>query len=150
MVRKREMDDFRIAARLRAGDPLAREAMIRRHLPLARRLAWRYAYTGESIEDLVQIASLGLVKAVDRWDPDRGFAFTSFAVPTMLGELRRHFRDTAWLVRPPRDLQELVLAVERGTGPLTATLGHPPGAAELAARRGRSPEAVLEAMQASQ
>ena len=95
MVRKRDVDDFRLAARLRAGDPLAREAMIRRYLPLARRLAWRYCHTGEPMEDLVQVASLGLVKAVDRWDPDRGFAFTSFAVPTMLGELRRHFRDAA-------------------------------------------------------
>ena len=150
MARKRDIDDLRIVARLRAGDPLAREAMIRRHLPLARRLAWRYYYTGEPMEDLVQVASLGLVKAVDRWDPDRGFAFSSFAVPTMLGELRRHFRDSAWLVRPPRDLQELVLAVERAIGPLSAALGHAPGAAELAERLGRSPEAVLEAMQASE
>ena len=150
MVRKRDVDDLRIAARLRAGDPLAREAMIRRYLPLARRLAWRYCHTGEPMEDLVQVASLGLVKAVDRWDPDRGFVFTSFAVPTMLGELRRHFRDAGWLVRPPRDLQELALAVERAIGPLSATLGHAPGAAELAQRLGRSPEAVLEAMQASQ
>ncbi len=150
MVRKRDVDDLRIGARLRAGDPLAREAMIRRYLPLARRLAWRYCHTGEPMEDLVQVASLGLVKAVDRWDPDRGFAFTSFAVPTMLGELRRHFRDAGWLVRPPRDLQELALAVERAIGPLSTTLGHAPGAADLAQRLGRSPEAVLEAMQASQ
>ena len=149
-MRKRDVDDLRIGARLRAGDPLAREAMIRRYLPLARRLAWRYCHTGEPMEDLVQVASLGLVKAVDRWDPDRGFAFTSFAVPTMLGELRRHFRDAGWLVRPPRDLQELALAVERAIGPLSTTLGHAPGAADLAQRLGRSPEAVLEAMQASQ
>jgi RNA polymerase sigma-B factor len=90
------------------------------------------------------------VKAVDRWDPDRGFAFSSFAVPTMLGELRRHFRDAGWLVRPPRDIQELALAVERAISPMGATLGRAPAATELAERLGRSPEAIQEAMQAVQ
>ena len=132
------------------GDPAARRAMIERYLPLARSLAVRYRRGGEPLDDLVQVASRGLVKAVDRWEPERGFAFSSYAVPTILGELRRHFRDATWAVRPPRDLQELSMAVERARGPLTAALGREPTLAELAERLGRSPEAVAEALHAGE
>ena len=103
----------------RRGDSRARSELAARYLPLARSLALRYRHTQEPIEDLVQVASLGLVKAIDLWDPDRGTPLASYAVPTILGELRRHFRDQTWLVKPPRSMQELVLqlvCVARGSG----------------------------------
>src|SRR3954451_21571152 len=103
--------------------PRFREILIERHLPLARGLAYRYRLSPEPMDDLVQVACVGLVKAADRWDPDRGLAFSSFAVPTILGELRRHFRDATWMVRPPRDLQELCLSVEQARGDLIAAHG---------------------------
>src|SRR5690348_5950489 len=87
------IDDQELVGRYRRGDPRARATLIERYLPLARRLARRYRGGPEPLDDLVQVASLGLVKAVDRWEPERGIAFSSFAVPTILGELRRHFRD---------------------------------------------------------
>jgi RNA polymerase sigma factor (sigma-70 family) len=99
----------RVAA---TGDPRAREALVERYLPLARSLALRYQRSFESIDDLFQVASVGLVKAVDGFDPDRGIAFSSYAVPTILGEIKRHFRDRTWAVRVPRDLQELSLRVD--------------------------------------
>ena len=92
---------------------LARQRMIERYSPIADSLAHRDRHTSEPIEDLVQVARLGLFKAVDCWDPHRGVAFSTFAVPTITGELRRHFRDRTWTVRPPRDLQDLYLAVQR-------------------------------------
>ena len=89
-----------------------RRRMVEQHLSLADRLARRYAYTSEPTDDLTQVARLGLMHAVDRWDPDRGTAFSTFAIPTILGELRRYFRDNTWTVKPPRDLQELFLIVK--------------------------------------
>jgi RNA polymerase sigma-B factor len=132
----------------RHGAHGAREAMIQRYLPLARRLALRYRRTPEPVEDLVQVACLGLVKAVDRWDPDRGLAFSTYAVPIVLGELRRHFRDATWDVRPPRRLQELSLAVGKARDALLATTGHAPTVAELADRLDRSWEEIVDALQA--
>ncbi len=132
----------------RRGDSRARSELAARYLPLARSLALRYRHTQEPIEDLVQVASLGLVKAVDRWDPERGTAFTSFAVPTILGELRRHFRDCTWMVRPPRALQELALQVMRVRNQLWAADGREPAVADLAAALGRPPEAIAEAVAA--
>ena len=97
----------------RHGDRAAQEALVNRFLPLARQLARRYARSSEPLEDLVQVASLGLLKAIDRFDPTRATAFSSFAVPTILGELKRHFRDKGWSLRVPRELQELAVRVER-------------------------------------
>ena len=142
-------DDRQLMRRHRDGDPRARATLIERHLPLAKNLALRYRLGAEPLDDLVQVASVGLVKAVDGWDPERGFTFSTYAVPTILGELRRYFRDATWLVRPPRDLLELTLSVERARSRVNTTHGREPTAADLAAHLGRSREAVLEALQAA-
>ena len=114
------------------GDDRAREELIERYMPLARSLALRYRRASEPLDDLIQVASVGLVKAVDRWDPERGLAFSSYAVPTILGELRRYFRDSTWDVRPARDLQELCLALEEAREKLWGELGRQPTVADLA------------------
>ena len=133
---------------LRGGDPQAREELVARFLPLARQLARRYQRADEPLDDLIQVASLGLVKAIDRFDPERQVAFSSYAVPTILGELKRHFRDRTWSVRVPRDLQELVLKVDRAVGELSRDLHRAPSVPEIA-RAVRVPEEeVLEALEA--
>jgi RNA polymerase sigma-B factor len=124
-----------------------REEMAIRYLPLAHHLARRYS-RGADFDDLYQVASFALLKAVDRFDPGRGLAFTSYAVPTIVGELKRYFRDHGWAVRVPRDLQELKLRVDRATESLTARLGRSPTPAELAAETGAPVELVLEAFAA--
>jgi RNA polymerase sigma-B factor len=136
--------------RARAGDRAARDQLIERHMPLARSLAVQYRHAREPLEDLCQVANLGLVKAVDRFDPDRGIAFTSYAVPTILGELRRYFRDHTWDVRPARDLQELCLALEIAREKLWGELGHQTTVADLANRLDRSHEEIVEALQATE
>jgi RNA polymerase sigma-B factor len=146
---RRGTEDVRLARRHRGGDRRAREILIARYLPLARNLASRYRGTPEPFDDLVQVAALALVKAVDRWDPDRGLAFSSYAVPTILGELRRYFRDVTWAVRPPRALQELCLAVELARAELSSANGREPTVADLAERVGRPLEEVLEALYAT-
>jgi RNA polymerase sigma-B factor len=135
--------------RQKRGEPGARTELIERYMPLARSLALRYRRASEPLDDLIQVASVGLVKAVDRWDPDRGLAFSSYAVPTILGELRRYFRDSTWDVRPARDVQELCLAVEEARDALWIDLGRSPTVADLAKRVNRPPEEVMEALQAS-
>jgi RNA polymerase sigma-B factor len=146
----RAREDRRLLVRLhRHGDPAAREALVERFLPLARQLARRYQHGGEQLDDLVQVASLGLLKAIDRFDPSRETAFSSFAVPTILGELKRHFRDKGWSVRVPRDLQELSVRVDRVTEQLGRELGRAPTLAEVAERTGASEEQVLEAREAA-
>ena len=120
-----------------------------RFLPLARQLARRYQRGGEQLDDLVQVASLGLLKAIDRFDPARETAFSSFAVPTILGELKRHFRDKGWSVRVPRDLQELAVKVDRVADEMSRELGRAPTPVEIAERTGASLEQVLEAREAS-
>ena len=141
--------DVRLVRQHRRGNGRARDVLIERYLPLATRLASRYDRVDPPREDLVQVAALGLVKAADRWDPDRGPSFSSFAVPTIVGELRRHFRDATWDLRPPRRLQELSLAVERARDELHASTGHEATVADLAGRLRRSPEEVGEALLAA-
>jgi RNA polymerase sigma-B factor len=132
------------------GDPRAREAAVERFLPLARSLARRYRGGGEPLEDLEQVAFLALVRAVDGFDPSRGTAFTSYAVPSIAGAIKRHFRDNGWSVRVPRELQELALRVERLSDQMIAETGHTPTAAQLAERLGAGIELedVLEAREA--
>jgi RNA polymerase sigma-B factor len=146
---RRQRQDHRLAQRQKRGEPGARDQLIERYMPLARSLALRYRRASEPLDDLIQVASVGLVKAVDRWDPDRGLAFSSYAVPTILGELRRYFRDSTWDVRPARDMQELCLAVEEARDALWIELGRSPTVEDLAAHVRRSPEEVMEALQAS-
>jgi RNA polymerase sigma-B factor len=130
------------------GEPWTRGALVERFLPLARSIARRYENLGEPIEDLNQVASLALINAVDRFDTSRGYAFTSFAVPTIVGELKRHFRDRSWAVRPPRSLQELSLRVDRTTRSLTQQLDRPPTVPEIARALDRDEEHVVEAQRA--
>ena len=132
----------------RDRDAATREALVDRYLPLARHLARRYRGRGD-VDDLTQVASLGLLKAIERFDPDRGLAFSSFAVPTILGELKRYFRDRGWMVRVPRAVQELKLRLDTIIQTSTGELGRSPTAAELAERTGASIEEVLEALAAA-
>src|SRR3954454_15165237 len=122
-----------------------RNDMVVEHLPLARRLARRYAHSPEALEELVQVAALGLVRAARRFDPDRGVSFSSFAVPTILGEIRRHFRDTRWALHVPRELQERAQRVESEIERLTASLRRRPRPREVAESLGMEVEDVLEA-----
>jgi RNA polymerase sigma-B factor len=147
---KRNDEERRLfEAYLEGGDLAARDQLVTRFLPLARQLARRYGAAGESIDDLIQVASLGLVKAIDRYDLERGTAFSSFAVPTILGELKRYFRDTGWTVRVPRAIQERRMKVNRAIPALTGKLGRSPTTAEIAAHIGASSEEVLEALEAA-
>lgn len=131
-------------------DRRARDDLIERFLPLAHKLARRYAHSGEPHEDLVQVASLGLVKAVERFDPDRGFAFTSYAVPTILGELKRHFRDTGWALHVDRGAQELGRKILAAQQELSSHNGHPPTVGELSEYLGISEERVLDGLQTAE
>jgi RNA polymerase sigma-B factor len=121
--------------------------MVERHIGLARHLALRYSDSGEPLDDLFQVASVGLVNAVDRFDPSRGIAFTTFAVPTILGEIKRHFRDRGWAIHVPRDLKEASLRVRRAIADHHGE--RPPTPAELAEATGLSLEGVLEALDVS-
>jgi RNA polymerase sigma-B factor len=131
-------------------DRETRDRLIEAHLRLAEHLARRFANRGVALDDLVQVASLGLVKAVERFDPDRGLEFSTFATPTIVGELKRHFRDKGWSVRVPRRVQELHVEINTVVGDLTQRLGRSPTIAELAELIGVSEEDVLEAMEAAQ
>jgi RNA polymerase sigma-B factor len=130
-------------------DPVDRELLVERFLPLARQLARRYQRPEEPFDDLFQVACLGLVKAIDRFDLGRDVAFSSYAVPTILGEIKRYFRDRTWSVRVPRDLQELALRVDRKVTELSTDLHRQPTIDEVAAVMGVDAEQVLEAMEAS-
>lgn len=147
--RRRERADFRAYADHR--DPQARERLIRAYLPLADSIARRFDRGGRvPLDDLKQIAALGLLKALQRYDPDHGAAFSSFAVPTMEGEIRRYFRDATWSVRLPRDLQERAVRIEREREQLTNDFGRNPTARELAKRIGCTIEEIIDASEASQ
>lgn len=130
--------------------PAGRTELVERFLPLARKLASRYAGRSESFEDLFQIASLGLLQAIDRFDPERGTTFSTFAVPTILGELRRHFRDRTWSIHMPRGLQETILEIEKAMEELPTRLGRAATVADVAERIGITEEKVLEGINASQ
>ena len=130
-------------------DPVDREMLVERFLPLARQLARRYQRPDEPFDDLFQVACLGLVNAIERFDLERDVAFSSYAVPTILGEIKRYFRDRTWSVRVPRDLQDLALKVERAVTALDLELHRKPTVDEIAAKVGAEEEAVLEALEAS-
>src|SRR4051812_18360809 len=149
-VANRAQEDRALFARyLDRRDPVDRDMLVKRFLPLARQLARRYQRPEEPFDDLFQVASLGLVKAIDRFDLSREVAFSSYAVPTILGEIKRYFRDRTWSVRVPRDLQELALRVDRAVADLSLDLARQPTVTEIAERVGAEEEDVLEALEAS-
>src|SRR5271165_2033187 len=130
------------------GDEAAREELVEQFMPLARSLARRYGRSAEPLEDLLQVASLGLLKALDRFDPERGHAFPSFAVPTILGEMRRYFRDCGWAVHMPRSAQERALRVRDAKEHLTNERGRAPTVGQLAEYLELDIEEVIDALQA--
>jgi RNA polymerase sigma-B factor len=140
--------EVRLANAKRSGDPRERAALIEEFMPLAGSLAWRFRTSRVSHDDLVQVACVGLVKAFDRFDPERGLRFSSFAVPTIQGELRRYLRDRTWRLHIPRSLQELMVALGPVSEALSGELRRAPTVDELAKRMGVSPEAILDARQA--
>jgi RNA polymerase sigma-B factor len=129
------------------GDLSAREQLIEQYLSLVRSLARRYAYRGEQLDDLVQIGCIGLIKAIDRFDIDRGVELTTYATPNIIGEIKRHFRDKGWSVRVPRGLQELNVQLSRLVEELTVQLGRSPTISELSEASGADEEDVLEALE---
>jgi RNA polymerase sigma-B factor len=138
--------DALLSAYHRDGDREARDRALVELMPLVRSLASRYAGRGEPLEDLVQVGALGLIKAVDRFDVDRGVKFSSYAVPTIVGEIRRHFRDKAWAMHVPRRLKELSVRLSRLLDDLTTELGRSPTVAELAEAAGAEEEDVIDAL----
>jgi RNA polymerase sigma-B factor len=148
-VNRAQEDRALFARYLDKRDPIDRDMLIERFLPLARQLARRYQRPEEPFDDLFQVACLGLVKAIDRFDLEREVAFSSYAVPTILGEIKRYFRDRTWSVRVPRDLQELALKVDRAVANLSLDLHRQPTVAEIAEKLGAEEEDVLEALEAS-
>jgi RNA polymerase sigma-B factor len=126
-----------------------RDELVSRHLPLVHFLVRRFRGRGEPLDDLVQVATIGLIKAVDRFDPDRGIEFSTYATPTVVGEVKRHFRDRGWAIRVPRRLQENILAVSRVSAELFGRLSRSPTIAELAAGTELTEEDVLEAIESS-
>jgi RNA polymerase sigma-B factor len=145
-----EVEEERLWQRFaRDGDPAAREVLITRFMPLAKSLALRYRGASESFDDLLQVANLGLVNAVDRFDPERGIPFAAFASPTILGELKRHFRDRVWTVRVPRGLHDRMAEVEKAITELTKQLQRSPSVGEIAERLGLEQTDVLEVLEAN-
>jgi RNA polymerase sigma-B factor len=147
---ERAAEDQRLLVRYHhEGDLAARDELVSRLIPLVRQLAGRYRHSGEPHDDLVQVACVGLLKAVDRYEPERGSAFTKYAVPTILGELKRHFRDKGWAVHVPRATQEMSLKVSDALGKLPAKLGRVPRPRDVADALGVPVEEVLLAMEAA-
>jgi RNA polymerase sigma-B factor len=134
----------------RDGDLKAREQLIELYLPLVRSLARRYSYRGEQLEDLVQVGCIGLIKAIDRFDIERGVELTTYATPNIIGEIKRHFRDKGWAVRVPRGLQELNVRLSKLIEELTVRLERSPTIPELAKASGATEEEVLEALETGQ
>lgn len=144
----RTVDELLVAYH-RDGDRAARERVLVELMPLVRSLAARYAGRGEPLDDLVQVGAVGLIKAVDRFDVDRGVEFTSYGVPTIVGEIRRHFRDRAWAMHVPRRVKELSVRLSRVLDELTTTLGRSPTIAELAEAASVDEEDVIDALDAA-
>lgn len=134
---------------VRHRDPAIRDELVRRHMPFAKRLALRYRGASESFDDLLQVANLGLLNAVDRFDPERGIPFTAFASPTILGELKRHFRDRVWTVRVPRGLHDRMAEVDRAVTQLTKSLQRSPSVGEIAEALEIEQTDVLEVIEAN-
>ena len=147
-VRNRRQETLLFRRYCTTRDPSLREELVRTYLPLARTIARRYQSRRVPLEDLVQVAAIGLMKAIDRYEPERGIAFSSYAVPTMVGEVQRHFRDHTWGVRPPRELQERAQRLINANRAMGAELGRPPTTGELAARLQLSLEQVVDALTA--
>ncbi len=144
-------EDRRLFVHYRStGDPAAREAIVTRFLPLVRTLAGRYPHTSEPYDDLVQVGAIGLLKAIERFDVDRSVAFSSFAVPTISGEIKRHFRDRTWIVNVPRRAKELIRRMPHAERALEAKLGRSPTSHEMAEVLGVRVEDVVDARMASQ
>lgn len=140
-------------AAMDADDPVrrdVRDALVTMHLPLVEHLARRFRDRGEHHEDLVQVGTIGLIKSVDRFDLDRGVEFSTYATPTIVGEIKRHFRDRGWAIRVPRRLQELRLQLNHGTAQLTQELGRSPTVAELAKHLEITEDEVLEGLESAQ
>jgi RNA polymerase sigma-B factor len=146
----RQTDEELLEAHYRYGDLAARDELVERFMPFARKLAVRYMHSREPMDDLVQVASIGLLNAIERFDPDRGKKFTAFAAPTIVGELKRHFRDKGWTIHVPRDLQERALAVSRHAERLSTELGRSPTLDELADALECTVEQAVEAIDAGE
>src|SRR6476619_7142233 len=127
----------------------AREALVHLHLPLVEHCARRFRNRGEPFEDLVQVGTIGLLKSIDRFDTERGVEFSTYATPTIIGEIKRYFRDKGWAIRVPRRLQELRLSITAATAELTQQHGRSPTISELAERLGVSDEDVIEGLESS-
>ena len=140
-------DFTRLLEAHRAGDPSARDQIVDRYMPLVRSVASRYSGRGEPLEDLVQVGAIGLVLAIERFDLERGTQFTTYAVPTIVGEIQRHFRDRAWAVHVPRRMKELSLRLTRTVESATADLGRAPTISELAETMGIDEDEVVEALE---
>ncbi|MGH3321170.1 MAG: RNA polymerase sigma factor SigF [Streptosporangiaceae bacterium] len=150
--RARAREYFDSLKRLPEGDPErkhVRDELIQLHLPLVEYLARRFRNRGESLDDLVQVATIGLIKSIDRFDLDRGVEFSTYATPTIVGEIKRHFRDKGWAIRVPRRLQELKLSLTKAIGDLSQRQGRAPTVSELAAYLEMSEEEVLEGLESA-
>lgn len=145
----RRRDDDLLRRYAQTHDETLLATLVERWMPLARQLARRYGRTSEPFDDLLQVASIGLIKALRGYDPDRGKAFSSYAVPTIMGEIKRHFRDRTWSVRVPRDLQELALKVDKAVAQLSKDLRRQPSVLEIGEVVGANEEQVLEALEAA-
>jgi RNA polymerase sigma-B factor len=150
--RNQAREQFVRLAALPDGDPVRgrlRDHLVEMHLPLVEYLARRFAGRGEPLDDLVQVGTIGLIKAVDRFDTGRGVEFSTYATPTVVGEIKRHFRDKGWTVRVPRRLQELRASLSSATAQLTQDLGRSPTVGELAGHLGVGEEEVLEGLESA-
>ena len=147
---RQDVDFVALIEAYRAGDESARDQLIERYMPLVKNLAARYSGRGEPHEDLIQVGSIGLLLSIERFDTSREVQFTTYAVPTIVGEIQRHFRDRAWALHVPRRMKELSVRISRTVQTQTADLGRAPTIAELAAMTGASEEDVVEALQTSE